>query len=57
MEMRKEQQTNKVLPVRGQNLWQVINILSAQVCCIKKTLKASEDLWTFTVDLIAFLYK
>lgn len=57
MEMRKEQQTNKVLTVRGQNFWQVINILSAQVCCIKKTFKASETLWTFTVNLIASLYK
>lgn len=40
--MRKEQQTNKLLPVRGQDLWQVINILNAQICCIKETFKASE---------------
>lgn len=55
--MRKEPQTNKLLPVRGKDLWQVINILSAQICCIKKTFKASENVWTFTVNLMASLYK
>lgn len=32
----------KLLPIRSQNLWQIINILGVHICYIKKTFEASE---------------